>query len=42
MGMLIGIETSATNSMLVAVNGEFIFSLQPSTTLDLGEIKVSW
>ena len=34
MGVLIGLETSATNSMLVAVNGDFLFSLQPGATLD--------
>ena len=42
LGVLIGLETSATNSMLVVVNGDFLFSLRPGTTLDLGEIKVSW
>lgn len=42
MGVLIGLETSATNSMLVVVNGDSLFSLQPGATLDLGEIKVSW
>ncbi len=42
LGLLIGLDSVTGHSLLVAVNGDFLFTLQPGATVDVGEIKVSW